>query len=714
MNSKAISSVVSALVVVLMVGLAATPSLAQTPAFSNFSSVANLTLNGSAAQSGNVLRITPTQQQQAGSVWFNTQQAVADGFSTTFRFQIGNGQENFHFPADGFAFVIQNSGLRALGPTGCGLGYGNNPLCTPATTGIPHSLAIEFDTYSNGASENFNNNHIAVQSCFTAANSADNSSSCTLAANYALPFTLADGAVHKVTVTYAPRSNDCEGPCAGPLRVIVDDRDLFPAGVSVDVTALGLNSGNAWLGFTGSTGASVENGDILSWSFTPASQSIVATKTEPTVIPFQDNAFTYEAQLNGGNPSSSETIQVTPLIMNQDDCNALVQTSYPGAKCFVYKDAGGAGIDRSVMFELTCPQASNNPLCDPFDSELGTTFDFSLGNNSAFPTNPDALDFTPFPGWLKGHGPVAAHPCQANPGNSPALFQSNQITTFFLTATDPKTKGGSGGTGSCWVATYNQPDEMPPAITIIAPTNAASYVVGPSVVASYKCSNPTTSHPTGNSTGPYLTAASCQQSIDGGPFSTGTCAPVAGGIQCTGALPTSLAPGPHTFTVRAKDSGKNANGKSVSYTLLGPAADLAILKVGLPIVRTGKNLKYVIGATNLGTSTATGITIGDQLPAGEAFVSASGTNESCSVNNKKLVCAMTPVPCTFAAGLVTCNVGSLMPLSWSSLNGAVVQLTVTVTAGANSKVKNTATVRSYNTDPKPNNNSSSFTTSVTH
>ena len=130
------------LTIALLTGLVAlggtTPLLAQSPSFPDFSSTTNLVFNGTALKSGNVLRLNPSLQSQAGSAWYSVLQPVANGFSTTFKFQITNASNP---SADGIAFVIQNSqaGLQALGDGGGGIGY----------QGIDNSLAIEFDTYAN-------------------------------------------------------------------------------------------------------------------------------------------------------------------------------------------------------------------------------------------------------------------------------------------------------------------------------------------------------------------------------------------------------------------------------------------------------------------------------------------------------------------------------------------------------------------------------------
>ncbi|WP_085874474.1 MULTISPECIES: choice-of-anchor A family protein [unclassified Nocardioides] len=68
----------------------------------------------------------------------------------------------------------------------------------------------------------------------------------------------------------------------------------------------------------------------------------------------------------------------------------------------------------------------------------------------------------------------------------------------------------------------------------------------------------------------------------------------------------------------------------------------------------GDTVAYTLTATNVGASTATGVAIRDELPAGVTFVSATS-------------------PCTQLAGVVTCNVGSLAA-------GASTSVTITVLA----------------------------------
>ena len=515
-----------------------------------------------------VLRLTPSQTDWAGSVWYKTQQPVAGAFSTTFTFQL-SGANTDYGPGDGIAFLIQNSATSALGPEGCGIGFGFSNFCMGEVgpqAGIPNSLAIEFNTFLNYAVDP-SDSDVSIQNCGgTGANSVD--PSCRLAINDLTqlpnPINLADGNVHTVTITYS-------GPGTTLLDVILDNVDLFPAtpsnpsgGVVFNISTLGLNNGNAWVGFTAATGGADDNQDILSWTFQPGSQTAVINQNQPTDLTFPNasgnNVYNYNAQLTA--PYAQPVVTVQPIVITSNACNALVDQNFWPARCFVYQNAENTGIDAAVMFELTCPDSpggvcSNNQT---FFAALGSDFSFQYSDNPYF-IYPGIIGiFNPFPGWLKGAGPNPLHPCTP-PAKGP-LFQSNQISSFLVTG-DPggKTVGGSGGTGSCWVATYDTPGEIWPGVTITSP-KPITYTKGQAVTAVYACTNPSTSKPPSSSVGPYLTAAVCSQ-LSGTQTS---CTQNSSGLSCTGTVDTSSR-GLHVFTAIGIDSGGNQNANEVIYNV---------------------------------------------------------------------------------------------------------------------------------------------------
>lgn len=642
-----------------------------------------------------VLRLTPSSFNQYASAWFKTKQPVQNGFSTTFRFQFTNPSGS---PADGIAFVIQNSSDTAIGapPNGGALAYGDNDGNTNNTAGegIPNSLAIEIDTYPN-AWDTTSTPHVAVQSCGAGKNTSHHGQVCAnngLSSTLGLPVStpsLANNLVHKVTITYAPPAADCTTSCLGSLHVILDDVDLYSTGVPVDLSTLGLSDGAAYLGFTGATGGSVETQDILTWTFTPTSQSAVVTQGQQATIPFQDDAFNYTAQKN---TAGATTVQITPILITPEACHDLVNrgSMFTGAQCFIYKDAGGPGVDSPVLFELTCPQLSSTAECNPFDADLGTQFDLAAAN-LPLPSNP-------FPGWLKGNGGVSGHPCTPPSGTTP-LFLSNQISSFLVSRIDPFTKGKSGGTGSCWVATYNTPNEAP-SVVITSPASNGVYQQNQPTTAAYACS---TVDNTPGSTGPYLTPTSCTATntygtttnnvSSGAPFDTGTV-------------------GTHTFKATVVDSGTDSASSTVTYTVVG-STDLAILNLAALKAPVNSTLTYAIGVGDLGGATAVGVTVTDTFPSGLTPQSGSGSNVSCAIVNRRLTCTTVPFTCSVSGQTVSCPLGPIAPLSLSSLNGATLQIKAKVVGAVGTTLKNTATVGSSNADSKLSNNSSTASTLVT-
>jgi hypothetical protein len=233
--------------------------------FPDFASTSGLTLVGSAARVGNVLRLVPATGTVAGGAWAATKQSVATGFETTFRFQLGTAAG-----ADGFAFVLQNGSAAPLGGAGCELGY----------HGLVDSLAVEFDTFSNGSCSVANVNdpaglHVSVHTGGPGANSVVETFS--IASSTTVP-DFADGNVHTARVRYA----------AGTLSVYVDNLALPVASAPLQLdTVLSLDNGKAWVGFTAATGGLAEAHDLLDWTFdeTPASGGnlppFAPTITEP-------------------------------------------------------------------------------------------------------------------------------------------------------------------------------------------------------------------------------------------------------------------------------------------------------------------------------------------------------------------------------------------------------------------------------------------------
>lgn len=460
------TSRLAALVVVLLFALAPTQLLAQVT-FPDFTSTAGLSLNGSAVQAGNVLRLTAAGSQHVSGTAWSTLQPVAGGFTSIFEFRITHSETT---AADGFAFVVQNAGSSALGGSGGAIGYGA-PDEGDIGTAIPNSLAIEFDTYL-GNSWDPSTQHIAIQSCGISANTQKHPT-CTLGINATLGVDLTDGAVHKVVIEYDGNVQR--------MRVFLDTfaTPVLDANVNLG-TLLSLGGGSsdsAFVGFTGSTGALTENNDILSWTFTPASAtgafqtSITQTLGGNGTNDFVFGSYDYKAKYSAA-ATNNEQVTVTAIPNSQTNFQPRLGTQFPGASCVVYDGTGGL----CVLFRVQCaPSSLTDTVCDNLDYDVFDNFNSSQTIN---------------------------RPCLLKAPIGTTGQWQNIITSFTQTRFDPGTQGTSKGF-SDFIVAQNCTD--PPNINISSPANNAVYAINQPVTASYVCSPP--------SNGPNVTITSCQGSV---------------------------------------------------------------------------------------------------------------------------------------------------------------------------------------------------------
>ncbi len=241
-------------------GMLATSAQAVTFSYANFADTTGLQINGNATAANiggrDVLRLTPPQGNAGGSV-YNTQAISLSsnyGFSTRFTFNMGSNNVNQYgeIGADGIAFVIQTVSNN-VGGLGGGLGY----------AGINPSVAVEFDTYSNGGTDPrlpgsgslAGNDHVAItQNGDQNTHLAYAITSPTLELNGGQDITAFvdyDGASNLMQVRW---STDGLRPTDPGLSYSIDLASLFGAAP-------------VYVGFTASTGADWSAQDIVNWSF---------------------------------------------------------------------------------------------------------------------------------------------------------------------------------------------------------------------------------------------------------------------------------------------------------------------------------------------------------------------------------------------------------------------------------------------------------------
>lgn len=233
--------------------------------FNNFSNPAGLNLIGDAQVAGTTLELVPDANNDTGAAWFQTKQAVGNGFSTQFTFAYGTGGGG-----EGMAFVIQNVTSSELGAGQCGLGY----------DGITNSLAIEFDTVGNATcggqvSNEPSNLHISIQTRGGLANSSLGTFSLGSAQ---VVNDFANGSIHIGRIEYTP----------GLMKVFVDILSVPVLQVPLDLDQLlALSGDDAYVGFTAATSNSSEVHKLFTWmlSETPPTTS---GNTPPAAPPINE------------------------------------------------------------------------------------------------------------------------------------------------------------------------------------------------------------------------------------------------------------------------------------------------------------------------------------------------------------------------------------------------------------------------------------------
>ena len=422
--------------------LFALPTRAQQFVYNDFTTTTGITLNGSAAAVTNVsqqhvLRITPASLDQVGTAWYSTPLPMAQGFSTTFQFRIG---DTTSFNGDGFAFVIQNgsfcngtSGNTAnMGPGfpggACGVQSGEGGSLGYNT--LTNSIAIEFDTFQNVGFGDASNDEVAIQSCGQAANTPDHTAEpCGLGQTDLSSFNIniSDGNVHTATISYQPGAGSaCNIEFFCNLFVWVDGQQVLA--ISYDVGSLNLTGGVAYVGFTGATGAAGggnDNQDIFSWTFdTTQTQTLGGAGTTTTYI---FNTDTYKITPLS-NSALGKPLTVTAFTVPQGlfPTFSSPPALYAGETCIPYGD-----------------YSTINPTCVEFEADYAfDAFPYALATGYDLPPGLPAIGG---PDFLVAHG-------QACPLTSFSTLTSI-FTSYEPGTKDPTTRGGSRGP-SCFVATY--------------------------------------------------------------------------------------------------------------------------------------------------------------------------------------------------------------------------------------------------------------------
>jgi uncharacterized repeat protein (TIGR01451 family) len=239
-----------------------------------------------------------------------------------------------------------------------------------------------------------------------------------------------------------------------------------------------------------------------------------------------------------------------------------------------------------------------------------------------------------------------------------------------------------------------------PSITLIQP--GGYYAQNSVLTASVSCTDPSSPTVANFFSGIAQCGAQGAPQVFTGNLQAVTTTPIT--------LNTSIV-GTQTFTAIAQDAAGNSSTASISYQVVG-AANLGITLFGDLLVETGKTMTYYIAVANAGPSTAESVSVADKLPAGTTFVSSGYAIESCSFSGGAPSCSITPPKNSCGSVAGSCSIPALS--AWTSKNptGALIAVTVDVTAKANTLLTDTVTVGEANADPNSKNNTASWVTAV--
>ncbi len=260
----------------------------------------SLAFAGAARRASQGVDLTPSRIYQQGAVWYREKLPVADGFSTYFSVQLSEGtdsnQQDGNDPgADGFALVLQNESLSAVGGAGQGIGY----------SGIRGRLAVEFDAYKNASFFDPNGSHLSIQKPVYGVLTGSHTPDYEVAHAVDIPPLVADGTVYHCWVEYD-----------GAILTVWMSTDGRKGAPRLTVP-MNLGSAPGWLGITSATGFARQAHTIRSWTIRSCGDSLLSS--------VQQQSERHDLRLTPTPASTSVSITI-PDSWSATDCTISLLT----------------------------------------------------------------------------------------------------------------------------------------------------------------------------------------------------------------------------------------------------------------------------------------------------------------------------------------------------------------------------------------------------
>jgi large repetitive protein len=447
---------------------------------------------------------------------------------------------------------------------------------------------------------------------------------------------------------------------------------------------------------------------------------VVATPTQGTcdttvscdlgsIVPGGTASVTIDARVLANDTTLNNGASATTSTADPDNTNnnatasAIVDNT---ADVRIEKAGGPSQPSIGDTYTYTIDVSNDGPgdatdlvVSDQLPAKLGGTINVSAGDWSCNSPGPGGLltctlasladgDSSPIEvsgqvqgpqgGYFQNDAAVTTSSTDPNPGNNTAT--KNELATPAADLAVTKTFDSDSGTAGIQTGAVDPSDTIAVILTLTnnGPSTSQNAMLDDSVPAGF------------NVTGvddPDCTATGNDVHCEFGDLADGDSRTVT--ITATVNTPADPVQG-DTITNTATSSSDTldqiqSNDSDRDDLTVTPAADLSLTKIAddtNPSV--GDSVTYTLVARNAGPSTAVGVSVSDELPAGVSFVSAS-------------------TGCGESGGTVTCT-----PTGGNLASGGSATFTITVAvnaSGAGSSIGNTASVDSTSPhDPDPSNN----------